>query len=408
VIPFVLRVTQLVLTICTGFANTLLPRRPPVFLEGKPIDAADTVSALSKYSFTWCAPLLRLATKKGTLDLEDLPRPDHKIRAEELTKNWNYANRSGKLWRRIFLAHKWAFILQWMLTLMQAFGNFAPQFALLHLLRILEKRQMGTSISSEAWIWVLALGLSTVVASWIESWLFWVSQADLALPVRAELASLIFRKAMRRKDVKGATKTMNDANNRMGVTPTNDSDGEEVSKEALTKQSTINLIGVDARRCGDFCSFNNYFPGSVFKLVISFSFLLTLIGWQSLLAGVGTMIIIFPINIFFSRRYAAAQGRLMKVRDEKLGVVTEALQGLRQLKFMGIEQQWQDKILGVRAQELVELWESDKADAMLVFCWIASPILFSATSLAVYATINGELTPSIAFTAIGVFKQVRE
>ncbi len=36
-------------------------------------------------------------------------------------------------------------------------------------------------------------------------------------------------------------------------------------------------------------------------------------------------------------------------------------------------------------------------------CWISSPLLLSATSLAVYALLNGSLTPSVAFTAIGVF-----
>lgn len=36
-------------------------------------------------------------------------------------------------------------------------------------------------------------------------------------------------------------------------------------------------------------------------------------------------------------------------------------------------------------------------------CWITSPILLSATALAVYAIQYGKLTPSIAFTAIGVF-----
>lgn len=36
-------------------------------------------------------------------------------------------------------------------------------------------------------------------------------------------------------------------------------------------------------------------------------------------------------------------------------------------------------------------------------CWIASPILLSATSLTVYALLNNSLTPSVAFTAIGVF-----
>ena len=36
-------------------------------------------------------------------------------------------------------------------------------------------------------------------------------------------------------------------------------------------------------------------------------------------------------------------------------------------------------------------------------CWITSPILLSATALAVYAIQHGNLTPSVAFTAIGIF-----
>lgn len=107
------------------------------------------------------------------------------------------------------------------------------------------------------------------------------------------------------------------------------------------------------------------------------------------------MAVIVPFNIYNSKRYAIIQRNLMKVRDEKLGVVTEALQGLRQIKFMGIEKQWQGKIMEVRARELGELWKSDLADTVLLFCWFASPILFSAASLAMYAIIYGELTPSV-------------
>jgi ABC-type bacteriocin/lantibiotic exporter with double-glycine peptidase domain len=142
-------------------------------------------------------------------------------------------------------------------------------------------------------------------------------------------------------------------------------------------------------------SYNNYFPGSVFKLTISFAFLLVLVGWQSLLAGIVVMAIIIPFNIYNSKRYAEIQRSLMKVRDEKLGVVTEALQGLRQIKFMGIEKQWQGKIMEVRDRELDELWKSYIADTILLFCWFASPILFSAASLTMYAILYGELTPSV-------------
>ena len=39
-------------------------------------------------------------------------------------------------------------------------------------------------------------------------------------------------------------------------------------------------------------------------------------------------------------------------------------------------------------------------------CWITGPIALAATSLAVYAYLYGELTPSVAFTAIGVFSSL--
>lgn len=181
---------------------------------------------------------------------------------------------------------------------------------------------------------------------------------------------------------------------------------EEEEEGQKTRQSTVNLIGVDAKRISDFLSFNNYFAGSLFKLLVSFTFLLNLIGWKSLLAGLVTMVVQLPINIFFTKRYSRAQDALMKVRDTKLGVVTEALQGIRQIKFSALERQWQAKLGKVRDRELKELWRVFVSDTFLLACWIASPIMLTATSLAVYSILHGDLTPSIAFTALGVFNEL--
>jgi hypothetical protein len=261
--------TQLILTIFTGLANVSLPRRPPVFIEGRPVDSGKDVSALYRYSFAWCFPLLILATKKGSLDQDDLPRPDNTTRAKSLTHRWlekrSKPSNTRKLWVKLAIQHKWALGLQWLLTLVQSFGNMAPQFVLFHLLRLLERRQAGNSVSSEAYIWVLALLASTFLPVILENWLYWVSQSEITIPVRAELSSLIFQKALRRKDVKGAvnlgkeTEAKDDAAKANGKPSTSgDSDAagksrEERGEDTLTKQTTINLIGVDARRIGDFC-----------------------------------------------------------------------------------------------------------------------------------------------------------
>jgi hypothetical protein len=137
---------------------------------------------------------------------------------------------------------------------------------------------------------------------------------------------------MRRKDVKGASKsTKKEAEEVPNVSGDAAADKPEIKEEDETdpkgKQSTVNLIGVDTKRVSDFASFNNYFPGSLFKLIVSFTFLVSIIGWKALFAGFLAMSLTIPLNIYFSKRYSAAQDRLMKVRDVKMGVVTEALQG---------------------------------------------------------------------------------
>ena len=185
------------------------------------------------------------------------------------------------------------------------------------------------------------------------------------------MSALIFQKAMRRKDVKGASKSTKKQTGEgpdIAAASSNSIGGDkpeldEEEDEAKGKQSTVNLIGVDTKRISDFCSFNNYFPGSLFKLIVSFAFLLSIIGWKALLTGFLAMSLTIPLNIFCSKRYAAAQDRLMKVRDTKMGVVTEALQGMNYSQLRNLAyfcqasgkssfQRW--RIIGTRRLETFE------------------------------------------------------
>ncbi|CAD6448965.1 fa14f840-ff15-4b9d-8691-809f6f71babf [Sclerotinia trifoliorum] len=406
---FWLRISQLILTLLAAVFAISFPRRPHVTLNEHPVDGMWSVSALDRYTFAWVGDILALASDKKRLEIQDLPKMDHYTRAKDLSEAWEEKKHTKALWFEIFLAHKSPFVIQWILTVFQAFGNFAPQFVTFQILKILETRLPGDEIQFEAWIWVATLFLVTLAAAWIESWMFWVSWSELAIPIRSQLSAQIFQKAMRRKDVKGAARSGKKSTNgtteaaQESIAQDKPEDEEEDDSDPKGKQSTVNLIGVDAKRVSDFCSFNNYFPGAVFKLIVSFSFLISIIGWKSLVAGMLAMSLTIPLNIYFSRRYSAAQDRLMKVRDVKMAVVTEALQGIRQIKFSALESNWGNKIGMVRKKELDEQWSVYLNDTMLLFCWITSPIALAAVALAVYAYLHGVLLPSVAFTAIGVF-----
>ncbi|KAL1882253.1 hypothetical protein Daus18300_000739 [Diaporthe australafricana] len=428
-VHFALRIVDIVSIIGLAAVSLCIPRRPEVFdKDGNPIDRMYTSTALNRFTWGWPAYLLKMAGKRNQLDLDDLPRPDHYTRAAELSADWKERASKRKLWQAVILAHRVALAKQWALTLITSFLNFGPQWVILQLLQILENRGKQENYSLSVYMWVFWLGTVIIAQAWIESHVFWLSFAELAIPVRGQVSALIFEKSMRKKDVKGSGRSSNkktidtaDTSDHAenpeplvsGTVPESTAtdrpeipEKEEDEAEALkkSKQGVVNLIGVDAKRVSDFMSFQNLFPGSLFKLLVSLAFLVSLLGWQALLAGFSTMVAIMPVNIYFSKRYAAAQDQLMKVRDEKLGIVNEALQGIRQIKFSALEPEWERKISDVREKELKSVWDVFANDTVLLGCWVTSPIALAAVSLAVYAVLHGTLLPSVAFVSLGVFR----
>ncbi|KAI1821823.1 P-loop containing nucleoside triphosphate hydrolase protein [Xylaria intraflava] len=414
---FAARTTEIVSTVCLGFAGLTIPRRPDVFYEGELVEPLYTTTALSRYTWSWPSSLLKLATEKS-LGLSDLPRPNHLVRAKTVTAEWDSHDfNKHPLWVSVALAHKWSFIIQWTLSLVAAISAFGPQWVVLQILHLLERRQDDRPLGYEAWMCAVWLVVAILAQTWVETVIFWLSWAELCVPIRAELSSLIFQKSMRRKDVKGGNKRKTGPDSEEPAVPgrpgssggtegpgAQESSEDEAELLRKSKQSTVNLIGVDAKRVAEFANFNWFFPSSVFKLIVSLVFLLDLLGWKALVAGFGTMVLVTPVNIYFSKKYSESQDKLMQVRDEKMGVVAEALQGIRQIKFSALESQWENKIGLVRERELKCVWDAFVYDVMLLACWATSPVLLAAVSLAVYATLHGSLTPSVAFVSLSIFK----
>lgn len=163
---FGLRVAELVAIIAVTFSSVLLPRRPEVFYRGELVDRMYTTSAYSRFTFSWPTDLMNLSVTKKNLDLIDMPRPNHKTRAVNVSANWKAANYPvRRLWLSVIRAHAGPFALQWILTFGTAILNFAPQWVVLRLLRILENRTPGEPFGINVWIWVLWLGIAIIAQS---------------------------------------------------------------------------------------------------------------------------------------------------------------------------------------------------------------------------------------------------
>lgn len=394
-----------------------------MYWKGKLVDRQNTVSVLDKFTFSWPSPILLFAVKNKGLDYEDLPVVGHENRSRELRRRFEAVGRKDKLWKNLFWSHKWAFIQQWVFQAICSITNFLPQIALYFILRALEARDEGANVALQSWLLVLGLGASITLSSWLEAWMFFVVFMRIGVPIYEQLAAVVFGKAIRRKDVKGAGKkketeetngnlngevVVNKDAGHKGEDRVPQADGDENEDEDFQKsrQSTINLIGVDSKRIADFATFNYVFLGSALKLIFAIAFLSKLIGPIPLLAGLIAPALITPINIIAARRYGVAQDDLMKHRDQKMAVVTEALQGIRQIKFSALERNWYEKILETRRKELKTQWQVFIYDTTLISIWIFGPVMLAAVSLTTYALIYKELSSSIAFTTISVFEAI--
>jgi len=160
---------------------------------------------------------------------------------------------------------------------------------------------------------------------------------------------VLFTKTLRKKDVKGlqeAGERQDDTNSDKLSKP-----GEE-DKLKNMKQGAINLLSVDAERVALFCVISNSAVESLFGALYGFSFIIVTLGWRSLLVGLCTVVLTTPVNIYFMKKYSRAQDDLMKIRDKKIAAVSEALQGIRQIKFSAMEDKWEQRIKNVRGEEL--------------------------------------------------------
>ena len=419
--------SQLLAAILVFLLSLSIQRRPNLLRGGALVDGQFSASFFVRYSFQWCYDLLGLARLKGRLDLEDLPLLNLSSCSESFGNHLQFVLVSYRLplWKTIVVAH-WPNILQqYMLSMLQSITQLSPQLIMYSLLKVLEDRQPQESAGAAGFYRAVALGSTMTVSAWIETQSLWMMWSRVVIPIRSELSALIFIRAMRRKDVKelptdgsmsigfsnngkGSVSSRTSSNDSEHCGPVDEHNGNDISTDSTQqlRLSTINLVGVDTKRLIDFVSASHLIPSSIIKLIISITFLYNLIGWESVLAGLAVLLIFTPFNLYFSTLMNKAQCQIMRTRDEKMAIIEEALQGIRQIKFVASEQQWLEKIRRKRNEELRWQWYCFLLRTVLVGIWVLGPVMISAVSLIVYTRLQGSLSPSVAFTAITVLGQV--
>ncbi|KAH8800609.1 hypothetical protein F5884DRAFT_757461 [Xylogone sp. PMI_703] len=380
---------QLATAVTLIFAIAAIKRRPVVFRpDGRIVDQQMNVGLASRYSFQWCVDILA-AAGKDVFDNADLPAMDHVARSEDATKRFQniVLKDSTPLWVQIFWAFRWQFFLQWSSILFSNFFDVAPAFATLQLLKYLETRTDTSGVEPGAWKYILGIAAATTSSHMVDSRIMWWGWSDIVLPLRSLLTGLMYTKMLK---INNSSEPPKEEHQESSKAQDAKAYAETTKEHAISQQNIVNMFAVDCNAIAIFGAQNSEYVNSAGKFVVTIVFLLLLIGWQSLCAGLLGIAVLFPINKSLAERYGKKQKLLMAIRDRRTEITTEALNGIRQIKFSATENQWAAKLEAVREEELSTLWKT-RIDTL---------------SLATYSWVHGNLLPSVAFTSISLFIQL--
>ncbi|EJT81257.1 hypothetical protein GGTG_01241 [Gaeumannomyces tritici R3-111a-1] len=375
-------------------------QRPDVYHEGHLVDQQHTASIIQRMSYSWNKTVFRVA-KERQLEKADLPDLDHTRRSANLSSKFLARQLTGRLWRQLIVAHWQRLGQQWAISFVISSLALVPQYVLYNFLEILDKPSTITGGTDPIlFAWVLCLCASLLLQVWVNSVMRWLTSSRLESPVLSLLQSMVFKKALRLKETASPPSK-----------PSTDGTGNSDSKSSSvdTRTSIVNHMKLDSSRTVMAASWGYMFPVALFKLALSGTFLAQLVGFKSLAAGLLSSLLVLPISHLLSKRYAKIQFGLMKYRDGKAHLLTEALQGMRQIKFSALEQHWEDKILKSREEELAQFWIVNLWMSLTALVLNLGPLLLSSVTLAVYAfTTEGGIRASVIFASLGLFDQLDE
>ena len=382
--PSTLNSVEMALAACLAAVQLLFPRRPDVFTpDDHIVDLEGSASALARYTMRWSSLPLALASMPGAESLKGFPVHNYASRSRNQPL---IARTSAKdtVWSRL-LAERWPGLAkQWAFMFARSIATFGSPYCVMRLLKALEAGgDVGSEARKEAWLWLVALGATSICHSIIDYQLIWIQWSEMGLPVRAQLIMALFGKLLRRKDA-------HDAKTKGG------------------RPDAINLITADTHSLSQFTAVNYLIPSAFSKFGLAVCFLYNILGWQPTLAGVVVTLFCVYGHTFTIRRQHDVRKQLTASRDKKTRVVTEALHALRQIKFSALEGQWEAHIGEFRRDELDLVHRSYVAKNMRAIWDIAAPYTVATACVYTYVHIHGSISSSIVFPMMAVLPQLEE
>uniref|UniRef100_A0A670JVZ0 ABC-type glutathione-S-conjugate transporter n=1 Tax=Podarcis muralis TaxID=64176 RepID=A0A670JVZ0_PODMU len=173
----------------------------------------------------------------------------------------------------------------------------------------------------------------------------------------------------------------------------------DAAKKATTEGEIVNLVSVDVQKLTDLIT---YFNGTWNTACLQILLTLAMLLGPYALTAIAVFLFLLPLNFAISKKRSQFQVRAqMKYKDSRAKLTSAILRDIRILKLHGWEDNFMDKALGIRTQELQAL----KASQFLFSVSLIAFIMFAVYTLANEGNILDVQKAFVSLTLINILNR---
>ena len=394
--------------------------------EGDIPPAREPIASLfALATFSWVDQIVWAGYKK-TFELTDIWNVAPQDKAATILSQYRQVKKTSALAWHLLRFFRGALLIQAAWACGSGLLTFAPTLLLRSILQYVENPY--ETPRSSAWFFVILLFVSGCASALADGHALWVGRKT-CIRLRAIIVGEIYAKALKRKTGTGSTKTLGQGRKsraspngplwerikRFGRKPKyqklnqdDDEDDEAPEETQVSSGAIINLMAVDSFKLSEISAYLHFLWASTpVQAVLAVVLLYQVLGFSSI-AGISMMILLLPVNMFISNRFAAIQKKILAATDARIHITNEVLSSIRIIKYFAWEQRFMDSVNEKRSTELGHLRVRYILWSAAATIWGGAPILITFLSFAVYTLVEKKiLVPSIAFTALSLFQILR-
>ncbi|KAF1329525.1 Multidrug resistance-associated protein abc superfamily, partial [Globisporangium splendens] len=174
------------------------------------------------------------------------------------------------------------------------------------------------------------------------------------------------------------------------------------ARQAYTTGEIVTLMSVDAERVFLCMSDGPWFFVAPFGLILTVVLIALLFDVISALCGAVLMFVVMYVSYLQADRIGQLQSKLLYVVDERVKVTSEALQGIRVMKFYAWEESLARRVEKLREVEVHLYRKFHNLQIVNTAMLFLTPTLLSGVTLGVYVLMEDTISVTDAFTLVAM------